>query len=188
MTPGCARTAFRALCVALLLGAPPGHAAVPTLFAMLGDSPSVAWSEAPLGAGDVIEVHAFKAEPGTTVVLALCNDRCDDAHVVKSIAVKAMSTASFTERYTLPQGGHLAFWAIQPPRPELNAGASRAISNDSRNPVAGALHSGFSGLDAAAEAMPVRKSEIDTDRIKLRFDGGRYVTVSRISAALPANP
>ena len=179
--------AFSSALLCLAAG-PLAYAAVPTEFGPLGDGSSVVWSLTPLNKGDVLEVHAFKAEPGTTVVLALCNDRCDDAHVVKSISVRPMSTASFTERYPLQEAGHLAFWTVQPPRPELNAGASKAMSDDSRNQVSGAIHSGFSGLYGDAAALRIIKSEIDADRVKVRFDGGRYVTVTRISAASPTNP
>ncbi len=158
-------------------------------FGMLGDSSSIVWSGTPLNKGDVVEVHAFKAEPGTKLLLAICNDRCDDAHVVRSISVYGQSGASVTERYTLEESGHLAFWTVRPPRPDFNPGASKAISDDSRNQVAGAIHSGFSGIYNGAEVMRIVKSEIDIDGIKVRFDGGRFVTVrSRVGATSETNP
>jgi hypothetical protein len=158
---------------------------VPTTFAPLGDSSSIVWSVTPLNKGDVVEVHAFKAEPGTVVVLAICSDKCENARVVKSISVYRLPTSSVTEKYTLEESGHLAFWTTRPPQLEFNAGGSKAISDDSKNQVADVIHSGFSGLYNGAEVLRIRKSEVDAEQVKIRFDGGRYVTVSRISAALP---
>ena len=165
------------------VGAP--HAAVPTDFAALGDGSSIVWTTAPMNNGDVVEVHAFKAPPGTVVVLAVCSDRCENAHVVKSIPINSPSANNVTQKYTLEENGHLAFWTTQRPRQELNAGGSKAISQDSRNPVAGVIHSGFSGIYTDADVMRIRKTEIDADQVKVRFDGGCYVIVSRISAASP---
>lgn len=181
-------TSYRAFTFVLCLVAGRSACAiVPVEFALLGDGTAVVWSLTPLDKGDVLEVHAFKAEPGTTVVLALCNDRCDDAHVVKSISVHQTPTGSFTEKYALQESGHLVFWTVQPPRPELNAGASKAISEDSRNQVAGAIHSGFSGLYNGAEILRMTKSEFDAGQVKVRFDAGRYVTVKLIGAASQTN-
>jgi len=171
----------------LLVASLPGHANEPMTFGMLGDSSSIVWSGTPLNKGDVVEVHAFKAEPGTTVLLAICNDNCDDVHVVKSIAVSRQMSGSVTQRYTLEESGHLVFWTVLPPGPELNAGPSKAISDDSKNQVAGAIHSGFSGIYNGAEVMRIVKSEIDIDRIKVRFDGGRFVTVRRVGATSETN-
>ena len=68
---------YHALSLVLLclVTSPLGYAAVPTDFGLLGDGSSIAWSLTPLDKGDVVEIHAFKAEPGTIVVLAICNDR-----------------------------------------------------------------------------------------------------------------
>lgn len=176
------------LALVCLVTSLPGHADEPTTFGPLGDGSSIVWSLTPLSKGDVVEVHAFKAEPGTIVVLAICNDRCDDVHVVKSISVYRAQINVVTERYALEEGGHLAFWSALPPRPDFNAGASRAISNDSKNQVAGVVHSGFTGLYNDAQALRISKAEFDPDRVKVRFDGGRYVTVSRISAASQTDP
>ena len=181
---------YHALSLVLLclVASPPGYAAVPTDFGPLGDGSSIVWSLTPLNKGDVIEVHAFKAEPGTMVFLAICNDTCDDPHVVKSISVYRAQINVVTERYALEESGHLVFWSALPPRPDFNPGASRAISDDSRNQVAGVLHSGFTGLYNDAQALRISKTEFDPDRVKVRFDGGRYVTVSRISAASQTDP
>lgn len=161
------------------------RAAVPTDFALLGDGSSIVWSTAPLNKGDVVELHAFMAPPGTIVFLAVCGDRCENAHVVKIISIYRPSANNMTEKYTLEENGHLAFWTTRRPREELNAGGSKAISQDSRNPVAGVIHSGFSGLYTDADVMQIRKSEIDADSVKVRFDGGCYVILSRISTASP---
>ncbi len=160
----------------------PGDAAVPTNFALRSDSSSIVWSATSLNKGDVVEVHAFKAEPGTIVYLGMCNDQCDSAHIVKSIAVYRPGTNNATEKYTLEESGHLMLWTVQPPRLELHAGAS---ISDSQNQVSDTIHSGFSGLYNSAEVLRIRNSEIDADRIKIRFDGGRYITLSRISAISP---
>jgi hypothetical protein len=177
---------YRIVGLAVCLAASgPAAAAVPTAFAPLTDAASIVWSVEPLNKGDVIEVHAFKVPPGTVVTLALCSERCDNAHVVKTIPVYRSTTNSATEKYTLEERGHLAFWTTRPPRLELNAGSSKPTSDDSRNPVAGVVHSGFSGLYTNAEVMQIRKSQIDADQVKVRFDAGSYVTLSRISAAVP---
>lgn len=176
------------LLVFCLVTSPPGHAAVPTDFGLLGDGSSIVWSLTPLNKGDVVEVHAFKAEPGTIVFLAICDDRCDNAHVVKSISIYRAQINIVTERYALEESGHLAFWTVRPPQLQLNAGASKAISDDSQNQVSGVIHSGFSGLYNDAEVLRISKAEIHADQVKVRFDGGRYVTVSRISAASQTNP
>jgi hypothetical protein len=165
-----------------------GLAGVPADFSLFADGTSIVWSKMPLNKGDIVEVHAFNAEPGTLVLLALCNDKCDDAHVVKNIPVYRAQINMVTEKYTLEESGHLAFWTVRPPRLELNAGASKAISEDSRNPVAGVIHSGFSGLYSDAEVLRIIKSELGADQAKVRFDGGRYVTVKRISAESQSNP
>ena len=170
------------LVLLVLLVSRPGSAAVPTNFALLGDNSSIVWSATPLNKGDVVEVHAFKAEPGTIVYLGMCNDQCDGAHVVKSIAVYRAPANNATEKYTLEESGHLMLWTVQQPRLEVHAGAS---TSDSQNQVSDTVHSGFSGLYNSAEVMRIRKSEIDADRIKIRFDGGCYITLSRISAAAP---
>ena len=171
-----------ALCLA---GSGLASAAVPTAFAPLSDGTSIVWTVEPLNKGDVIEVHAFKAPPGAVVTLAVCGTRCEDAHVVKTISIYRASVNNATERYTLEEDGHLAFWVAQPPQLEFNAGGSKAISDDSKNQVAGVVHSGFSGLYTDAAVMPIRKAEIDAERAKVRFDAGCYVTVSRISIAWP---
>jgi hypothetical protein len=171
-----------ALCLAINALA---SAAVPTAFAPLSDAASIVWSVEPLNKGDVIEVHAFKAPPGTVVTLAICGERCENAHVVKTISIYRPPANNPTEKYTLEESGHLAFWTTRPPQLEINAGASKAISNDSQNQVAGVVHSGFSGLYTNAEVMQIRKSEIDADHVKVRFDGGCYVTVSRVSTTSP---
>jgi hypothetical protein len=162
-----------------------GYAAVPTDFAPFNDSTSIVWSVLPLNKGDVVEVHAFKAEPGTVVLLGLCKDRCESLHVVKSIAAYRPPANNVTEKYTLEETGHLALWTARPPRQEIDAGASKAISSDSQNQVAATVQSGFSGLTKGAEMMIIRKSEIDSDHIKIRLDAGFYVTLSRIVAASP---
>jgi hypothetical protein len=169
-----------ALCLAISGVA---SAAVPTAFAPFNDGASIVWSVEPLNKGDVIEVHGFKASPGMIVTLAVCGERCENAHVVRILSIYRPSVNNATERYTLEEDGHLAFWTTRPPQPELNAGGSKAISDDSRNQVAGVTHSGFSGLYTDAEVMQIRKAEIDAERAKVRFDAGCYVTVSRISTA-----
>lgn len=171
-----------------LVTSPLCYAAEPTTFGPLGDGSSIVWSLTPLNKGDVVEVHAFKAEPGTIVFLAICNDKCDDPHVVKSISVSRAQINVVTERYALEESGHLVFWSALPPRPDFHAGASKAISDDSKNQVAGVIHSGFTGLYNDAQALRISKTEFDPDRAKVRFDGGRYVTVSRIGAASQTNP
>jgi len=35
------------------------------------------------------------------------------------------------------------------------------------------------------QVLPIRKSEIEAERIKLRFDKGGFITVSRASTAAP---
>lgn len=180
---------YRAFGCALLLlvTGPLCCAAEPMTFGMLGDSSSIVWSGTPLHEGDVVEVHAFKAEPGMVVLLAICNDSCDDTHVVKSISAYRQLNSTVTERYTLEESGHLVFWTVRSPRLDFNPGASKAISDDSKNQVADTIRSGFSGIYNGAEVMRIVKSEIDIDRVKVRFDGGRYVTVRRISAASETN-
>jgi hypothetical protein len=172
----------------LLLASRPGCAAEPMTFGTLGDSSSALWSGTPLNKGDVVEVHAFRAEPGAMVFLAICNDACDDAHVVKSISASRPTTSTVTERYTLEESGHLVFWTVRPPRPDFNPGASKAISDDSKNQVADAIHSGFSGIYNGAEVMRIVKSEIGIDQVKVRFDGGSFVTVRRVSTASETRP
>jgi hypothetical protein len=162
-----------------------GCAAVPTVFAPLIDGSSIVWSVNPLNKGDVVEVHAFKAAPGTVVTLAICSDKCENAHVVKSISIHRPPANNATEKYTLEESGHLAFWTTRPPHLELNAGGSKALSDDSRNQVSDVIHSAFSGLSTNADVLQIHKTEIDDDRVKVRFDGGCYVTLSRISAASP---
>jgi hypothetical protein len=178
---------YRTLGLALLslVASRPGYTAIPTDFSLLSDGSSIVWSVTPLNKGDVVEVHAFKAEPGTVVVLAICSDKCENSHVVKSISIYRPPANNATERYTLEESGHLAFWTTRPPRLELNAGGSKAISDDSKNQVADVIHSGYSGLYTDANVMKIHKSEIDTDHVKVRFDGGCYVTLSRISTAAP---
>jgi hypothetical protein len=171
----------------LLLTSPPGYAAEPMTFGMLGDSSSIVWSGTPLNKGDVVEVHAFKAEPGMVVLLAICNDNCDDTHVVKSISAYRPSGATVTERYMLEENGHLVFWTVRSPRLDFNPGGSKAISDDSKNQVADTIRSGFSGIYNGAEVMRIVKSEIDIDGIKVRFDGGRFVTVRRVSTTSEKN-
>lgn len=171
-----------ALCLAI---SGPASAAVPTAFAPFNDGASIVWSVEPLNKGDVVEVHAFKAPPGATVTLAVCGMRCENAHVVKTISIYRPPANNATERYTLQEEGHLAFWTTRPPQPEFNAGGSKAISDDSKNQVSGVVHSGFSGLYTNAAVMQIRKAEIDAERAKVRFDEGCYVTVSRIGIASP---
>jgi hypothetical protein len=177
----------RALNLALLflITSRTGNAAVPTEFAPLTDDSSVVWSLAPMSKSDVVEVHAFKAPPGMLVYLGICNDKCADTHEVKRIPVNVPLNNSVSEKYTLEESGHLVLWAVQPPRLELNPGASKAISQDSANPVAGVVHSGFSGLYNGAEVMHAHKIQVETDEVKLRFDAGCYVTLRRLSAVSP---
>lgn len=167
-----------------LVASRPGGATEPTVFARLNDSPGIVWSVAPLNKGDVVEVHAFKPPPSTIVFLGVCDDdRCANVHVVKNVPVYRQSVNNVTEKYTLEESGHLVFWAAQGPRSELNAGASKALSNDSSNPVAGAIHSGFTGLYTGAEVMHINKFDVDADGMKVRYDAGCYITLRRTSAA-----
>ncbi len=158
------------------------HAVEPTRFAPLDEGSPIVWSVTPLDKGDVIEVHAFKAPEGTAVVLAMCGDQCENAHVLKSISIYRPQASSVTEKYTLEESGHLAFWTTRGARLDFNAGGSKAISDDSKNQVAGVIHSGFSGLYIAADTMHIIKFERSADHVKVRFDGGSYVTLTRISA------
>jgi len=160
-------------------------AAVPTDFSLLNDTPTVAWSLQPLNKGHIVEVPSFKADPGTIVYLGICHDHCSDVQVVKRIAASRTTTNNITEKYTLEQDGHLVFWTAKPPRAELNAGASKALSNDSNNPVAGAIHSGYSGLYSSAELLHMRKFDVEANGLKARYDGGFFVTLRRVSAAAP---
>ncbi|HET7065339.1 MAG TPA: hypothetical protein VFI49_13795 [Rudaea sp.] len=159
------------------------HAAEPTRFAPLDEGSPIVWSVTPLDKGDVIEVHAFKAAEGTAVVLAMCAEECENAHVVKSISIYRPLASSVTEKYTLEESGHLAFWTTRGPRLDFNAGGSKAISDDSKNQVSGVIHSGFSGIYTDADTMHIIKFERSDDHVKVRFDGGSYVTLTRISAA-----
>jgi len=167
-----------ALCLATSAVA---SAAVPTAFAPLNDGAAIVWSVEPLNKGDVIEVHAFKAPPGTIVTLAMCDARCENAHVVRNVSVYRASINSATEKYTLEERRPFAFWTTRPPQLEFNAGGSKAISDDSKNQVAGVVQSGFPGLYTSAAVMQIRKAEIDAERAKVRFDAGCYVIVSRVS-------
>lgn len=177
---------FRHLILALCLATSAlARAAVPTAFAPFNDGASIVWSVEPLNKGDVVEVHAFKAPPGAIVTLAMCGTRCEGAHVVKTISIYRPPANNATEKYTLEEDGHLAFWTTRPPQLEFNAGGSKAISDDSKNQVSGVMHSGFSGLYTNAAVMQIRKAEIDAERAKVRFDEGCYVTVSRIGTASP---
>jgi len=88
----------------------------------------------------------------------------------------------------LEESGHLAFWTVRPPRPDFNPGASKAISDDSKNQVADTIHSGFSGIYNGAEVMRIVKSEIGIDQVKVRFDGGCYVTVRRVGSKSETSP
>jgi hypothetical protein len=158
-------------------------AAVPTQFALLDANPSIVWSVTPLHKGDVLEVHAFKAAPGTTVMLGICNDKCDNVHVVKSISVSRPTSNSVSEKYVLEENGHLALWTAQPPRSDLHANPAA----DSRTGGGGAsneekIQSGATGAFSAESVMPIRKSEIDADQIKVRFDGGCYITLNAQNA------
>ena len=171
-------------CALLILFAAAGGAAEPAMFARLNDSPGIVWSAAPLNKGDVIELHAFKPPPGTIAFLGVCgDDRCADVHVVKNFAVYRQSVNNITEKYTLEEGGHLVFWTAHGPRSELNAGASKALSNDSGNPVAGAIHSGFTGLYTGAEVMHINTFDARADTMKARYDAGCYITLRRIAGA-----
>jgi hypothetical protein len=179
----CRAFSFALLC---LLSGRPGCAAVPTTFALLSGNSSIVWSKAALNKGDVVEVHAFKAEPGTLVLLGICNDNCDNLHVVKSISAYRPPANNVTEKYTLEESGHLACWTARPSQPDLHANPAA----DSRTGGGGAsneekIQSGVSGSFTDANIMQIRKFEVDIDQIKVRFDGGRYVTLSRISAASP---
>ena len=160
-------------------------AAVPTAFAPFNDGASIVWSVEPLNKGDIVEVHAFKAPPGAIVTLAVCGARCENAHVVKTISIYRPPANNATEKYTMEEDGHLAFWTTRPPQLEFNAGGSKAISDDSKNQVAGVVHSGFSGLYTTAAVMQIRKAEIDAERAKVRFDEGCYVIVRRVGTASP---
>jgi hypothetical protein len=162
-------------------------AATPAIFAALNGSPSIIWTTTLLDKGDVVEVHAFKAPPGMIVFLGLCaGERCDDAHAVTHLPVYSAATISVTTRYRLEQGGHLMMWAVQPPRPELDAGGSKALSDDSRNQVAGVVHSGFSGIYTDASVLRMHKLEVAPDHAKARFDAGCFVTLSRVGATSSA--
>jgi hypothetical protein len=161
-------------------------AAVPTQFALLDANPSVVWSVTPLHKGDVLEVHAFKAAPGTTVMLGICNDKCDNVHVVKSMSMSRPPSNAASEKYILEENGHVALWTAQPPRSDLHANPAAdsrtgggAASNEEK------IQSGATGLFSTESVMTIRKSEIDAEQVKLRFDGGCYITLSRISAATP---
>jgi hypothetical protein len=161
-------------------------AAVPTQFAPLDANPSVVWSVTALHKGDVLEIHAFKAAPGTTVMLGICNDKCDNVHVVKSLSMARPPSNSASEKYVLEEDGHIALWTAQPPRSDLHANPAA----DSRTGGGGAsneekIQSGATGLFSAQSVMPIRKSEVDAEQIKLRFDAGCYITLSRISTAAP---
>ena len=158
------------------------HAAEPTRFAPLDEDSPIVWSVTPLNKGDVIEVHAFKAHPGTVVVLAMCGEQCEKPRVVKVIAVYRQTINTVTEKYTLEEDGHLAFWTTRGPRLDFNAGGSKAISDDSKNEVSGVIHSGFSGIYTDADTMHIIKFERSDDHVKVRFDGGSYVTLTRTSA------
>lgn len=169
----------------LAAGAAAG-ASEPATFARFNDSPGIVWSVAPLHKGDVVEVHAFKPPPGTVVFLGVCNDyKCANVHVVKDFEVHREAINNFTEKYTLEEDGHLVFWTAQPPRPELDAGASKALSNDSNNPVAGAIHSGFTGLYTGASVMHIHTFDAQADGMKARYDAGCYVTLRLIGSATP---
>jgi hypothetical protein len=158
------------------------HAAEPTRFAPLDEGSPIVWSVTPLDKGDVIEVHAFKAPEGTVVVLAICDEECENPRAVRVIALYRQTTSSVTEKYTLDESGHLAFWTTRGARLDFNAGGSKAISDDSKNQVAGVIHSGFSGIYTDADTLHITKFERSADHVKVRFDGGSYVTLTRISA------
>ena len=169
-----------------LLAGRSGGAAEPVTFARLDHTPGVVWSVAPLSKGEVVEVHAFKAPPQTIVFLGICNDyNCANVHVVKNVPAYRSTVNNVTEKYTLEESGHLVFWTAAGPRPELNAGASKALSNDSHNPVAGAIHSGFSGLYTGAEVMRFHTFDVEADGMKVRYDAGCYITLRRIGTATP---
>jgi hypothetical protein len=159
------------------------QAAEPTRFAPLDEGSPIVWSVTALNKGDVIEVHAFKAQAGMVVVLAICGEECENPRVVKVIAIYRQTINTVTEKYTLEEGGHLAFWTTRGPRLDFNAGGSKAISDDSKNQVSGVIHSGFSGIYTDADTMHIIKFERSADQVKVRFDGGSYVTVTRISGA-----
>jgi len=158
------------------------HAVEPTRFAPLDEDSPIVWSVTPLNKGDVIEVHAFKARPGTVVVLAICGEKCENPRVVKVITTYRQTINTVTEKYTLEEAGHLAFWTTRGPRLDFNAGGSKAISDDSKNQVSGVIHSAFSGIYTDADTMHIIKLERSDDHVKVRFDGGSYVTLTRISA------
>lgn len=158
------------------------HAVEPARFAPLDEGSPIVWSVAPLNKGDVIEVHAFKARPGTVVVLAICGEACENPRVVKVIAAFRQTINTVTEKYTLDEGGHLAFWTTRGPRLDFNAGGSKAISDDSKNQVSGVIHSAFSGIYTDGDTMHIIKFERSADNVKVRFDGGSYVTLTRITA------
>jgi len=158
------------------------HAAERTRFAPLDEGSPIVWSVTPLDKGDVIEVHAFKAPEGAAVVLAICGEECENPRVVKVIAINRQTINTVTEKYTLEEGGHLAFWTTRGPRLDFNAGGSKAISDDSKNQVSGVIHSAFSGIYTDADTMHIIKFERSDDQVKVRFDGGSYVTLTRISA------
>jgi ferredoxin len=159
------------------------HAAEPTRFAPLDEGSPIVWSVTPLNKGDVIEVHAFNARSGTVVILAICDEECEKPRVVKVIAVYSQTINTVTEKYTLEEAGHLAFWTTRGPRLDFNAGGSKAISDDSKNQVSGVIHSAFSGIYTDTDTLHIIKFERSADHVKVRFDGGSYVTLTRISAA-----
>jgi hypothetical protein len=159
-------------------------AAVPTDFALFKDNPSIVQSVTVLSKGDVVEVHAFKADSGSVVILGMCDEKCEHVHVVKSIAASRSPANNVTERYTLEENGHLVFWMVQPPRADLHAAGGDANPGGANEQIA-EIHSESSGVSGNAQIMPIRKSEISADQIKVRFDKGSYMTLSRVSAATP---
>ncbi len=159
------------------------QAAVPTQFAAVEGNAAVVQSTEIMHKGDVIEVHAFKADPGTTAVLAMCSADCSTVHPLSRIGISTRpqeAQRNVTRKITLPEDGKLFFWVELPPAAELNSNGAGG-GNGSNALMTDSVHRDFSGISAAAGIAPIRKSDLDSDQIKLHYDKGCFVVVSRTS-------
>ncbi|MET0226254.1 MAG: hypothetical protein ABW187_07430 [Dokdonella sp.] len=178
------------LSFALIASAPDAAAAVPTGFARFEDNPSVVRSVEALHKGDVIEIHGFKAEPGTRVALGMCDRDCRSIHLIKAVPIARVAQTVATERITLPEDGQIFIWVLGAPQQNLNGAAAATGSGGSGTTgtglVSDAVRSYFSGPgDGDAQVLPIRQSEVEADRIKLRFDKSCFITISRVSTTAP---